>query len=359
MDKKELPRQIQTPFTYDGNKNMPFDTLNAKSDISYFYKLNAPFQVTYEYYSNCESEGYLNILSLSENGPSFYQESTEVHDYLFRNKAPHFHDFYEFLIVLEGSLFQQIEGKEYLYPAGYSCLVNRNLLHKEFFNEATKVLFLGFSIDFLMNLLHVGHSTYFAEENEIQNTCFYRFIHEDISNPGRKAYLDFIPTLHNTRPQQTLHQLTDNLISTMMFPAFGSTYMVNGLLCSILQYICDPAKYHCTCAELDNSSDYLLFSRIEHLMEENNGRISRAELSQKLNYSSDYLNRIINKYTGMCLHDYGMKFCMKKAAYYLSSTNEPISSIMIKLSFSNRTYFYKLFKEHYGMTPKEYRRKFH
>lgn len=358
MNRKEPPRRKESPFSYEENKNMPFDILNATSDISYLYKLNAPFQITYEYYSGSQSEGYLNILSLSESGPSFYQESTELHNYLFQNKAPHFHDFYEFLIVLEGSLSQQIEGKEHPYAEGYSCLINRSLLHKESFNQATKVLFLGFSIEFLMNLLHVNHSAYFAEENKIQETCFYHFINDDISNPGRKAYLDFIPTLHNTRPQETLHQLTDSLISALMFPKFGSTYMVNGLLCTILQYICDPKNYHCTCTELDNSSDYLLFSRVEHLLEENDGRISRAELSRKLNYSSDYLNRIMNKYTGMCLHDYGMKFCMKKAAQYLSATDEPIVSIMAKLSFSNRTYFYKLFKEYYGMTPKEYRRKF-
>lgn len=336
---------------------MPFNILNADKNINYLYRLNAPFQITYEYCSGSKSDGYLNILSLSEKGSSFSQETLELHDYLFRNKPPHFHDHYEFLIVLEGSLIQQIEGKEYLYPQGYSCCINRNLFHKEAFLEPTKVLFLGFSADFIINLLNTGRSAYFTEEDRIRETQLYDFITNDISSPGRKAYLDFIPTLHNAAPQKQLHQLAEDLIKTTMYPRFGSTYLLNGLLCSILQYICDPKSFHCTCAELANNSDYLLFSRVEHLLEENDGRITRAELSSKLNYSSDYLNRIVNKYTGMCLHDYGMEFCMKKAAYYLSSTNESISSIMVKLSFSNRTYFYKLFQEQYGMTPKEYRKK--
>lgn len=336
--------------------NEAFDILNTSSDISFLYKLNAPFQITYEYCSGTGADDYLNILSLSENGYSFNQESIELHNFLFQHKAPHNHNFYEFLIVLEGSLFQQIEGKEYLYSEGYTCLINRNLYHKESFNQPTKVLFLGFSVDFLINMLNAEHSVFFAEENQIKNTFLYHFIDDDLNNPGRKAYLDFIPTLHNTIPQKILHQFADSLINSMMFPKFGSTYIVKGLLCSILQYISDPNEYHCTCAELDNNSDYLLFSRVEHLLEENDGRISRAELSSKLNYSGDYLNRITNKYTGMCLHDYGMKFCMKKAAHYLSSTDESISSIMTRLSFSNRTYFYKLFMEQYGMTPKEYRK---
>lgn len=348
--------QLKNMYTYPEN-DLPFDILHGASKVRSLYRLNTPFQITYEYCSGSALDDYLNILSLSENGASYYQETIELHNYLFQNKAPHSHDHYEFLIVLEGSLFQRIEGKDYLYPAGYSCLINRNLSHIESFNEATKVLFLGFSTDFITNLLNAGHTAYFAEENQIKNTSLYHFIADDINNPGRKAYLDFIPTLHNKAPQETLHRLADSLISTIMFPKFGSTYIINGLLCSVLQYLSNPKTFHCTYAELDNNSDYLLFARVEHLLEENDGRISRAELSRKLNYSGDYLNRIVNKYTGMCLHDYGMKFCMDKAARFLSSGDESISSIMTKLSFSNRTYFYKLFKEHYGMTPKEYRKK--
>lgn len=353
----EKRKKYEEPSQSTINKT-PFDILNTTSDISYLYKLNSPFQITYEYCSGSLPNDYLNILSLSGSGCTFFQESIGLHDYLAYNKAPHSHDHYEFLIVLDGSLSQRIEGKEYLYPAGYSCLINRNLFHIETFNQPTKVLFLGFSVDFITNLLNLNYSAYFTEESRIRNTVLYDFIIDDINSPGRKAYLDFIPTLHNTMPLEALHKLAESLITNIMFPKFGSTYIINGLLCSVLQYLSDPQYYHCTCAELDNSSDYLLFSRVEHFLEENDGRISRAELSRKLNYSGDYLNRIVNKYTGMCLHDYGMHFCMKKAAYYLSSTDEPISSIMTKLSFSNRTYFYKLFKEHHGMTPQEYRRKF-
>lgn len=83
--------------------------------------------------------------------------------------------------------------------------------------------------------------------------------------------------------------------------------------------------------------------------------MSRHELEVSLNYSSDYLNRIVNKYAGMCLFDYGMTFCLKKAEYLLTNTTDSISEIAQKLQFSNRTHFYSLFKKRYGLTPKEYR----
>lgn len=77
-------------------------------------------------------------------------------------------------------------------------------------------------------------------------------------------------------------------------------------------------------------------------------------LEHHLNYSGDYLNRIVNKYSGLCLYDYGMTFCLKKAVQYLTETNESIGSIATKLQFKNRTHFYTLFKQKYGVTPKEY-----
>ena len=58
----------------------------------------------------------------------------------------------------------------------------------------------------------------------------------------------------------------------------------------------------------------------------------------------------------MCLFDYGMTFCLKKAEYYLLNTKDSISDIALRLGFSNRTHFYTLFKEKYGITPNGYRK---
>lgn len=71
------------------------------------------------------------------------------------------------------------------------------------------------------------------------------------------------------------------------------------------------------------------------------------------------MNTIVNKYTGMCLYDYGLTFTMKKAAHLLTETYKPISAIEAQLGLTNRTHFYKLFRKKYGVTPGEYRRKSH
>lgn len=350
MDTHELLTKLRTE-----NENASFDILNTSSDINMLYKLKTSFQVTYEYCSGTGEDDFLNVLSLSPNGPSYTREPIGLHNYIYHHMAPHFHDYYEFLIVLEGALCQQIEGKEYLYPEGSCCLINRNLRHKEIFDQASKILFLGFSAEYMTKLLQSDEAGSDIPEVRITDTALSRFIMEDIQSPGRKAYLDFIPNYQNKRSLRTLHRLSEALIDTMMFPKFGSSHMTRGLLCYILQYLSSQEDYHCSLIELSSDRDYLLFARVEHLLEENDGRISREELSKLLNYSGDYLNRIVKKYTGMSLHEYGMKICMKKAANLLVKTDRSVSEIASDLQFTNRTYFYKLFTAQYDMTPREYR----
>lgn len=66
----------------------------------------------------------------------------------------------------------------------------------------------------------------------------------------------------------------------------------------------------------------------------------------------------IKKYTGMSLLEYGQTIFLKEAEQLLTKTERKISEIIKELGFSNRTYFYRIFKERYGITPNEYRDKY-
>ncbi len=163
------------------------------------------------------------------------------------------------------------------------------------------------------------------------------------------------PTFQNHKNLEKLQKLSDALIHSMMFPKFGSTYIIKGVICELFQYLDTRQFYHISKVKLHSSSEQLLFSRIGHLMEETNGRMPRSALENALCYSGNYLNTIVNKYTGMNLHDYGLTFTMKKAASLLTDTDRSISAIETQLGFTNRTHFYKMFKNKYGVTPGKYR----
>lgn len=329
---------------------------NGDSAFSRFYHMNVPFQLTLEYCSGSQAEDYVNVVTLSFDRGMMYQESLAMKNYSYTKHAPHFHDFLEFVIVLEGAIVQTIEGRDYLYPAGSCCLINRNLRHMEHYQSQCCVLFIGLSPEFVTELFSSAQSALFADEKKICDSALYHFIATDLEIPGERAYLDFIPACQNHQSAARLHSMAEHMMQTLLYPAFGATHQICGLLCAFLSDLSSQEHYHCTNVRLDTNSDFLLFSRITRLFEESDGLMTRAEMEQRLHYSGDYLNRIVNKFTDMCFFDYGMTFCLKKAAQCLAETAESISAITARLKFTNRTHFYSLFKEKYGVTPKEYRK---
>lgn len=338
------------------SRDSSINVQNGESDFSRFYHMNVPFQLTLEYCSGSGQDDYVNIVTLSFEKAVLYQESPALKNYSYTKNAAHFHDFFEFVIVLEGNIIQKIEGKDYLYPAGSCCLINRNLRHTEHYGSRCRVLFIGLSPDFVTELFAAAQNSFFPDEKEICDSDLYRFITADLKTPGGRAYLDFIPAYQNHLPAAHLLSMAETMIRTLLYPKFGASYQICGLLCAFLSCLSSPRDYHCTNIRLDTNSDFLLFSRITRLFEESDGRMTRTELEQLLHYSGDYLNRIVNKFTDMCLYDYGMTFCLKRAAQYLTETDESVSAIAARLKFTNRTHFYSLFRKKYGITPMEYRR---
>ncbi len=330
---------------------------NEKSAINSYYDMSAPLQFTLSYCSGLTSEDYFNIMMISPRANYFHTSAIESVFHTFNARSPHYHSFFELVIVLEGSITQRIEDKDYIYPAGTCCLINQNVLHVEKYTGEAKILFLGLSVGFIKELLEAYKIAYFPKEEIAYENSIFRFMAENIQLEKGKNYLDFLPVYQNQSSISDLHRLADQLLHAMLCPKLGSTYMIKGIVCNLFQYLDTTEYYHISDVKLNSDADFVLFSRICHLMEDTNGRMSRSDLERVLCYSGNYMNTIIKKRTGMCLYDYGLTFTLKKAAALLADTTTSIASIAMQMGFSNRTHFYKVFKNKYGITPGAYREK--
>ncbi len=348
------------PSTYTpaGKPNAALTIMDGTSHPSSFYQIHVPFFVSYEFCSGSGEDDYINFISFSCEGYHFSQESFSHHNAKLAADLEHSHDYYEFMIVLKGTVRQKIEGKEFRYPPGSCCVIGRRLRHFEGFDREASILFLGLSVEYAQNLFASARTSAFKEERQILATELSRFLSDDhlIPNQNGKFYLDFIPTFQNGRESVSfMHDFMTDMTELLLNPTFGTYALATGFLSRLMNFLSSD-HYHCTHFDLSCDSDSLLFSRIDGLMRERYGRLSREELANELNYSSDYLSRIVKKRTGMCLHDYGMTFCLQRAAFLLKSTDDTIEQIASELKFASVNKFYKVFKSHYHMTPTEYRR---
>lgn len=89
-----------------------------------------------------------------------------------------------------------------------------------------------------------------------------------------------------------------------------------------------------------------------------NRKLTREELSEYVHLNESYLSRLFHKETGMSLSDYILQERMKLAKVLISESDMPIYGIANQLCYDNFSYFAKMFKKVYNLTPQEYRKKY-
>ena len=83
--------------------------------------------------------------------------------------------------------------------------------------------------------------------------------------------------------------------------------------------------------------------------------LSLTKLSEYTMLSNNYLSRIFKEHMGINLVDYVTKCRMTKAAEMLTETRLPVEQIARALGYNTPHYFSKRFREHYGLTPNQFR----
>ena len=80
------------------------------------------------------------------------------------------------------------------------------------------------------------------------------------------------------------------------------------------------------------------------------------ELAEMMGYDVYWLSREIKKRTGKTYKELLLSKRMQQASYLLTKSSLPVTDIIELVGYDNSSYFYRKFKEKYGLSPKEYRK---
>ena len=107
------------------------------------------------------------------------------------------------------------------------------------------------------------------------------------------------------------------------------------------------------------SSDKKLLEKILKLINENisSGDLNVDFLSKSVGMSRVHMYRKVKELTNQSTHDFIKTIRMKKASEMLSGQKINISEVAYALGFSNLSHFSNVFKDFYGISPKEYSEK--
>lgn len=108
--------------------------------------------------------------------------------------------------------------------------------------------------------------------------------------------------------------------------------------------------------EPGQSDKHAAVASVKAYIVENYGKdLSLEALGDAVNLHPVYLSRIFKEVTDINLSSYISDVRMQKAAELLAQTDLKVQEVMDRLGYKKRQHFTRLFKEKYGMTPKEYR----
>lgn len=227
--------------------------------------------------------------------------------------------------IHSGTVCNHFKASEGGYKKCYAC---RNLA----INKAlrTKTAFGGFCINGL-----------------------YEYTHPVIIN-NEVACIIFVGNILDQEKgcAKLLKKLGDNafLINTMEV-GFGikNCEAVGALLESYIRFLLE--KY-------PNTASNPLIENIKNYIDSNcefDLKISRV--AEIFHYNEQYLGRLLKKETKMSFNDYVNVRRLEQAKVLLKTSSDTILSISLKVGFNHVTYFNRLFKRAFGVTPTQYRKK--
>lgn len=344
-----LPENMLSPYNY------------LSADQTNLYIMNVPVSMAVTVVDP-KGETPYQMTVVSPDYYMFVKLNQEEYDRFVLNRGLHMHNTYEMVYTREGNFFQRIEAQRYKYTARSCCILNRNIRHMEEYTTAFRAVTLSLAPEFVKGIFDDPFQNSFrtgdfcwVQEEEIRQ-FFDGGVKE--SENERKRYLNFVPTEQAMEGKDFIHDILEQIMKSLLSPMPGTAYIIRGLICRMLYEFSDQQRYSTRVINIGTDAENTIFSKISILMEECYGRISRSELAERLNYSGNYLNRIVKKYTGMSVFQYGNYFAMQRVAWLLLHTDLTVSQIAIELGFSDRAHFYRLFEKEYGVTPAEYRRRY-
>lgn len=94
---------------------------------------------------------------------------------------------------------------------------------------------------------------------------------------------------------------------------------------------------------------------LEYIREHFGEEITIRQAAELCFYSESHFMKYFKQYAGMPFIQYLNDYRLTRAGEYLKMTEENVTQIALKCGFENLSYFNRLFRRKFGVTPRQYR----
>ena len=252
----------------------------------------------------------------------------------------HRHNFIEVLYVCEGSLTNIIGGKEVVIEAGELLFLNQFTRH-EILPAGKNDIAINFMI--LPEFFDVAYTM--AGSNNVLADFLVNVLRQ---NEEKGEYLHF-----RVAEVLQIQNLLENMIYSLVTGRGDQNRINQTTMGLIFLYLLDSVQY----AEMrvPNQYENMISMTTLDYIEQNYKTATLTELCVRLHLPMHVLSKMIKKNTGFNFKELLQRKRMNKAIELMCETALPISDIIAAVGYENGSYFHRVFREKYHVTPRAFR----
>lgn len=275
------------------------------------------------------------------------------------------------MLVSEINPFVRFAGSLVMYPTDFNCYsLDRRLLYVQSgsfsfhykdvtkqigekslmlwesgvpyrFETKSKVRIIIINFDFTQNFIGLTEPLTVLRESEYSaDLVLERPVVDDCPELG---FLNILPDMKYI--ENDLMLIVSELRDKRNFYRETASSLLKGIICGAARSI------------LGGESGDTVERVIAFIRENYSKPITNRDIADSVNYHEYYVNRLIQRQTGMTLHSYLLSCRTENAAKLLVTTGHSIAKIGELCGFSSPAYFISAFRRKFGETPNEYRRR--
>jgi len=252
----------------------------------------------------------------------------------------HTHNYVEMVYMCQGQTVHIINGSKVVLKSGELLILNQNAI-QEIFPASENDIAVNFII--LPQFFDTAIKMLEENENQIRNFLI-SCLRENNQGTG---YLHF--EISEILP---LQNLIENLIWTLVNKQ-ANKRSINQLTMALLFL---QLSNHTETLKTDPLfTEQQLMIKVLRYIEEyyNNGSLS--EIAEELHYDISWLSREIKKQSGKNFTELMQIKRLNQAEFLLKTTSMKVIDICESVGYENASYFHRIFRRHYGMSPHKYR----
>ena len=257
-----------------------------------------------------------------------------------RTSVPHYHNEIEIVIALKGDIVVSCNNQDIIVRQGESLIINSDVVHivKHADYPSSQILCIVFN-----PVLLYGYKNSSIEEKYVNPIVRSSISYISIPSTGwgEKCFTAYNEVAKHYFAKKNGYEIA---VKIMLLDAW--LILIRNLSLHLENNITNP-----------NSKTKIVKLAMAFINKNYSSDIDLKDIAHEVGLSSSELCKLFKRH----LSESPMQIVLKKriaaACYYLTYTDEALSSISLKIGFSDANYVAIAFKKHLGMTPSSYRKR--